>query len=122
MLTSLILSAALAAIPSDPSASSGLVVHEWGTFTSVQGSDGVALEGLQHEEESLPAFVYSRSKVRDCPLRDRGYKGLEVDVAHVTKKMETPVIYFYSATRQRTLNSQIIEPKSPALSRIVNPK
>lgn len=101
MLTSLILSAALAAIPSDPSASSGLVVHEWGTFTSVQGSDGVALEGLQHEEESLPAFVYSRSKVRDCPLRDRGYKGLEVDVAHVTKKMETPVIYFYSATRQR---------------------
>lgn len=106
MLTTIILSAALAALPSDPagseaSASSGLVVHEWGTFTSVQGSDGIALEGLQHEEESLPGFVYSRSKVRACPLRDRGYKGLEVDVAHVTKKMETPVIYFYSPTSQR---------------------
>jgi len=101
MLTSFILSAALAAFSSDPSSSSPLVVHEWGTFTSVQGSDGVALEGLQHEEESLPDFVYSRSKVRACPLRDRGYKGLEVDVAHVTKKMETPVIYFYSPTSQR---------------------
>jgi hypothetical protein len=77
-------------------AAANLVVHEWGTFTSMQGSDGIALEGLQHEEEALPDFVYSRSKVRECPLRDRGYKGLECDVAHVTRKMETPVIYFYS--------------------------
>ena len=45
-------------------------VHEWGTFTSMQGADGVALEGLSREEETLPAFVYSRTKVRDCPLRD----------------------------------------------------
>ena len=26
-----------------------LIVHEWGTFTSMQGSDGTTLEGLQHE-------------------------------------------------------------------------
>ncbi len=100
MFVNLALLAALASVPSDPS-SSGLVVHEWGTFTSVQGSDGIALEGLQHEEESLPPFVYSRAKVRACPLRDRGYKGLEVDVTHVTKKMETPVIYFYSPESRR---------------------
>src|SRR5258706_7942662 len=72
------------------------VAHEWGTFTSMQGSDGVTLEGLQHEEEALPDFVYSRSKVRACPLREYGYKGLEVDVVNVTKKMETPVVYFYA--------------------------
>lgn len=42
-----------------------LVVHEWGTFTSMQGSDGIALEGLQREEEGLPPFVQSRSEVRD---------------------------------------------------------
>jgi hypothetical protein len=72
-----------------------LTVHEWGTFTSMQGSDGVTLEGLHHEEEGLPAFVYSRSEVRDCPLRRVGWKGLEVPVAHVTEKMETPVTYFY---------------------------
>lgn len=72
------------------------VAHEWGTFTSMQGSDGTVLEGLQHEEEGLPGFVYSRSEVRDCPFRAHGYKGLEVDVENVTKKMETPVIYFYA--------------------------
>ena len=77
------------------------VVHEWGTFTSMQGEDGVALEGLTAEEEALPGFVYSRSKVRDCPLRDRGWKGLEVPAEHVTQKMETPVLYFHSATARR---------------------
>lgn len=78
-----------------------LVVHEWGTFTSMQGSDGIALEGLQHEEEALPGFVYSRKEVRECPLRDRGYKGLECAVTNATRKMETPVIYFYSPEKHR---------------------
>lgn len=75
-----------------------LVVHEWGTFTSVQGADGVSLEGLQHEEEALPSFVYDRCQVRDCPLRKAGWKGLEVPVHHVTQKMETPVLYFHTKT------------------------
>ncbi len=78
-----------------------LVVHEWGTFTSMQGSDGVVLEGLHHEEEGLPGFVYSRTKVRECPLRNRGWKGLEVPVERVTQKMETPVLYFHSKTPRR---------------------
>src|SRR5262245_26122504 len=82
-------------------ASDPLVVHEWGTFTSVQGADGIGLEGLQHEEEGLPDFVYSRAKVRDCPLRDKGYKGLEVPATHVTQKMETPVLYFHTKTPRR---------------------
>lgn len=77
-------------------APAGLVVHEWGTFTSMQGSDGLSLEGLHHEEEALPAFVYNRSEIRDCPLRAHGWKGLEVPATHVTQKMETPVIYFYT--------------------------
>ncbi|MEE8143536.1 MAG: hypothetical protein V3T77_10590 [Planctomycetota bacterium] len=80
----------------EPKKAGNYVVHEWGTFTSMQGSDGVTLDGLQHEEEALPAFVYSRREVRECPLREYGYKGLEVDVKNVSKKMETPVIYFYS--------------------------
>jgi hypothetical protein len=78
-----------------------LVVHEWGTFTSMQGSDGVVLEGLQHEEERLPSFVYSRTEVRECPLREVGWKGLEVPATHVTQKMETPVLYFHSKTPRR---------------------
>src|SRR5204863_10073458 len=77
------------------------VVHEWGTFTSMQGSDGVVLEGLTREEEALPGFVCSRTKVRDCPLRDKGWKGLEVPADHVTQKMETPVLYFHSPTARK---------------------
>jgi len=77
------------------------VVHEWGTFTSVQGSDGVGLEGLEHEEEALPGFVYDRQKLRDCPLRTKGWKGLELPAHHVTQKLETPVLYFHTTTPRR---------------------
>jgi hypothetical protein len=86
---------------SAPGAPDPLVVHEWGTFTSVQGKAGIVLEGLQHEEEPLPDFVYSRAKVRECPLRAVGWKGLEVPAEHVTQKMETPVIYFHAKTPRR---------------------
>src|SRR5262245_22351641 len=88
---------------SAPPPAAPLVIHEWGTFTSVQGTKGIVLEGLHHEEEPLPAFVYSRAKVRDCPLRAYGWKGLETQPTHVTQKMETPVIYFHGGvgTRRR---------------------
>ena len=37
-----------------------LVVHEWGTFTSVSGHDGITLEWRPLTVESeLPSFVYS---------------------------------------------------------------
>jgi hypothetical protein len=58
------------------------VAHEWGTFTSLAGSDGSVLDGLMHEETDLPEFVYD--------LRDRA------GVTGVSPKMETPVVYFYS--------------------------
>jgi hypothetical protein len=91
--------AAAVALPRSPRAEDpapSYVAHEWGTFTSMQGSDGITLEGLHHEEESLPGFVYSRTEIRECPLREFGYKGLETPVDNVTEKMETPVIYFYA--------------------------
>ena len=84
-----------------PAEGDALVVHEWGTFTCLQGADGVGLEGLSHEEEALPGFVYSRAKVRDCPLRAVGWKGLEVPAEHVTQKMETPVLYFHGKAARR---------------------
>lgn len=87
--------------PAPPPAADPLVVHEWGTFTSMVGAEGLALEGLQDEEEALPEFVYSRAEVRACPLRDVGWKGLEVPVNHVTHKMETPVLYVHSRTPRR---------------------
>ncbi|MDP4200229.1 MAG: T9SS type A sorting domain-containing protein [Bacteroidota bacterium] len=67
------------------------VVHEWGTFTTLAGSDGRLLPGLYHEEESLPYFVGSFSG-----FSPQISKGLYMPCSGATLKMETPVIYFYS--------------------------
>jgi hypothetical protein len=77
------------------------VVHEWGTFTSFQGANGVSVEGLQHETESLPQFVHSRVDPRTSPLAVYGDQSRDVPVRRCTGKMETPVIYFHSATQRR---------------------
>jgi hypothetical protein len=36
-----------------------LTVHEWGTFTSLVGSNGEAQNGMYHEDELLPDFVHN---------------------------------------------------------------
>jgi hypothetical protein len=69
-------------------ASGGLVVHEWGTFLAMSGSDGVSLEGMYHEEHALPSFVHARS-------RD------QLRLPSVVLKGETPVIYFYTEQAQK---------------------
>jgi hypothetical protein len=72
------------AAPDDtPKRDGNFVVHEWGTFTTVSGSNGTVLVGLHHDEEALPKFVYHRSRM------EKGFDGMQV-------KMETPVIYIYS--------------------------
>jgi hypothetical protein len=63
--------------------SQGLVVHEWGTFLAMNGSDGVSLDGMYHEEHALPPFVHARSKDQ-----------LRLPMSQI--KGETPVIYFYT--------------------------
>lgn len=98
---------------------SGLEVHEWGTFTSMQGTDGVDLEGLDHEEEALPAFVHNLAALRRAaapaptptpkppfkppfkPPHGVPTKGIDFDVEGVTQKMETPVIYFHTREAQK---------------------
>jgi hypothetical protein len=64
-----------------------LVVHEWGTFLGMNGSDGTALDGMYHEEHALPSFVHSRS-------RD------QLRLPSIFTKGETPVIYFYAKNPQ----------------------
>lgn len=75
-----------------------LVVHEWGTFTTLHGSDGKQLSGLYIEEEHLPPFVYSHTSLAD-DINDTIYRGKDqylIKPENVTVKMETPVLYFYS--------------------------
>lgn len=84
-----------------------LVVHEWGTFTSVQSSEGEYLEGLHHEEEALPGFVH-RFEYRGVDAM-AAPKGIHLPEP-VTQKMETPVIYFYT-DRPRTVDVTVEFPK-----------
>ena len=81
--------------------------HEWGTFTSLVGSNGVTQNGMYHEDEPLPAFVHPFGVTqRDLPppfsppRRPCRFKGCFGDDFFeqnaITQKMETPVIYFYT--------------------------
>jgi hypothetical protein len=81
----------LAAAGLNPAASSGLTIHEWGTFTSVAGEDGSAVAwDVLGCKSDLPRFVNSFG----------GFKGALVE----TVRMETPVMYFYSS---RDLDAQV---------------
>jgi len=78
----------------------GFVAHEWGTFTSVQGADGVLLDWKPLESSKLPGFVYDWKKPglnRAAINPFAGSKGRLVTL----QRMETPVIYFYSEERQK---------------------
>src|SRR5882672_11401963 len=70
-----------------PDEPTDLIVHEWGTFLAMQGSDGAILDGMYHEEHALPDFVHSRS-------RD------QLHISSMRMKGETPVIYFYTQKKQ----------------------
>lgn len=72
-------------------------LHEWGTFTTVSGSDGVLLTGLQREEEALPAYVrHHPGFMNHHPAIANSGKRMPLPVRNVKVKMETPVIYFHS--------------------------
>lgn len=65
--------------------SSELVVHEWGTFTSVAGRDGLAVKWHPRSGAyDLPSFV-EHFRTADTKSQLEG-----------TVRMETPVLYFYS--------------------------
>jgi hypothetical protein len=70
------------------------VAHEWGTFTSIQGADGVLLDWHPLQTTDLPKFVYNWSN----PGLNRRANGPFTSKARTTslQRMETPVIYFYS--------------------------
>jgi hypothetical protein len=69
-----------------------LIAHEWGTFTSIAGKNGIALEWRPLNGPSdLPKFVHTIQQ-GSAGLRDATPKA---NIA-ASVRMETPVIYFYS--------------------------
>lgn len=70
----------------NPSPEHPLIVHEWGTFTSFSGSDGVQLDYRPLVNNDLPEFIYSDSSLNPFTKRR----------IFARQRMETPVTYFYS--------------------------
>src|SRR5438093_3028285 len=77
------------------SAAEDFVAHEWGTFTSVQGADGIQLEWNPLITSELPGFVYDANKPSGDPRRRISLSGSK-SAFRTLQRMETPVIYFYS--------------------------
>jgi hypothetical protein len=68
----------------------GLTVHEWGTFTSIAGQDGGAVEWSPLTGSTdLPGFV-EHFRTPEFKLGLRG-----------TVRMETPVLYFYDSREEQ---------------------
>jgi hypothetical protein len=92
------------------SGSEDFTAHEWGTFTSVQGADGIQLEWNPLVTAELPGFVYDRNKP-SAALRGRlGPVYAGKDRMLTRQRMETPVIYFYS-DRERTVDVNVQFPQ-----------
>jgi hypothetical protein len=83
----------MAAPPEPVTASTGLEVHEWGTFTTLNSSAGKSLSGLYVDATRLPDFVLGLPYFNYDPLK--GWAALD-RLRNVTVKMETPVLYFYA--------------------------
>jgi hypothetical protein len=89
-------SAAFLAAPASTGTSdrSAVIVHEWGTFTSIAGPDGTAAQWLpQAGPTDLPCFV------------ERNRFNVKGSLSG-TVRMETPVLYFY-ATRETSVSVNV---------------
>ncbi|HEX7287527.1 MAG TPA: hypothetical protein VF532_15170 [Candidatus Angelobacter sp.] len=91
-----LLSCGLAA--QDRSAGSGFTAHEWGTFTSVAGSDGKALEWRPLDLNNLSFDDYGAQRSKELPsfVETQHWVAFKGGL-FATIRMETPVIYFYSS-------------------------
>jgi len=98
LLFGAVAAAAAAAVPKSLGAadqSQGLVVHEWGTFTSIAGPDGQAVQWRPLTGPSdLPCFVTQLN-----PNSIKAPAG-GLTAFKATVRMETPVLYFYSPSAQ----------------------
>jgi hypothetical protein len=82
-----------------------VIVHEWGTFTSLQDAEGRALGAVNVDDEPVPPFVYAPSLQVAAQYSSRlgnfglppysDGKGWTPADPSVTMRLETPVLYFY---------------------------
>src|ERR1035441_7646932 len=78
-----------------------LVVHEWGTFTSLQDEAGRTLGGINTDDEPVPHFCHDLDGlliVGPGELPPVAYKGVASCHPDVTMRLETPVLYFHPSS------------------------
>jgi hypothetical protein len=78
-------------------AKGALILHEWGTFTSLQNNQGEAIGGINSDDEPVPHFVHHLGDflllgTEVPPNFSQGAPHCHPDV---TMRLETPVIYFH---------------------------
>src|SRR6266404_1656703 len=98
-LSGFVAAAAAAGLVIGAKPASSYVAHEWGTFTSVQGADGVLLDWRPLETSRLPKFVYDW-KAPGLNCRAAGNLAFGKNAMLTLQRMETPVIYFYGDEKQ----------------------
>ncbi len=80
-------------------AGDNLVVHEWGTFTSLQDEGAHSIGGINTDDEPVPDFVHTiRSDLLVWPTELPNMlfgKGFPLAHPDATMRLETPVMYFY---------------------------
>lgn len=88
---------AFAALPN-----ADLVIHEWGTITTVHAADGTPQGGLNKIDESevLPEFVhrFEPETTRFNPKKKLMKDPMVPGRPDVTMRLETPVVYFHPGT------------------------
>ena len=113
-----------------------LIVHEWGTFTSLQDENGNAIGGINTNDEPVPNFVHNIAPTLLLPINEPPLSSKNVATCHsdVTMRLETPVIYFHPGEGFDSLfdvkvqfrggwlthTSQMQSPRRPEFRRIIS--
>jgi hypothetical protein len=91
-----------------------LVVHEWGTFTSLQNEQGKAIGGINTDDEPVPPFVHRLADLlllRPTEVPIIFSQGAPRCHPDVTMRLETPVVYFHPSENNPTLEGLTLTAK-----------
>jgi hypothetical protein len=84
------------------------VVHEWGTFTSLQDVYGHAIGGINTDDEPVPHFVHRLARlllITPTEVPPIFFQGAPKCHPDVTMRLETPVLYFHPAANDSSIQT-----------------
>lgn len=90
------------------------IIHEWGTFTSLQNESGDALGGINTDDEPVPPFVHRLENFLLLQPTEIPYsfcQGAPACHPDVTMRLETPVIYFHPPASEKKIESANVRVK-----------